>query len=137
MKIHRNIDAFAAGDYPVITLGTFDGVHLGHQKILKQLVDEANSKNGESIVITFAPHPRTVLNKTENGLYFINTIEEKIRHLENANITYLIIINFTKEFSQLTSEQFIKQYLVHKLKIKKLLVGYDHHFGRSTHPDRR
>ncbi|MCF8296804.1 MAG: bifunctional riboflavin kinase/FAD synthetase [Saprospiraceae bacterium] len=135
MKIYRNIDTFISKKFPVVTLGTFDGVHLGHQKILNRITEEAKLNNGESIVITFDPHPRMVLKKAKTGLSFINTIDEKIELLEKANIDNLIIINFTKEFSQLTSEEFIKQYLIDKLKIKKLIVGHDHHFGRDRMGD--
>ena len=130
MKIHKNLEEFTAMN-PAITVGTFDGVHLGHIQILNKLKEKASSINGESVVITFWPHPRFVLNYKNDNIKMINTIDEKIKLIEEQNIDHLIILKFTKEFAKLSSCEFIEQYLFKKFNIKALIVGYDHHFGKD------
>lgn len=131
MKVYRNIDEFENKKNAIVTTGTFDGVHYGHQKILSRLKEVSNSYKGETVIITFFPHPRLVLFPEDNDLKLINTLDEKINLLESAGIDHLIIIPFTKEFSRLSSLEFIQQILVDKIGTKKLVIGYDHHFGKN------
>ncbi|MBT4709605.1 MAG: bifunctional riboflavin kinase/FAD synthetase [Flavobacteriaceae bacterium] len=130
MKKINGIDNFSINSESIITLGTFDGVHKGHQKILKKLIKEAKKLNLESIVLTFFPHPRTVLNPNF-PLKLINTINERTRLFEKSGIDTLITHPFDKNFSELTPEKFVKDILVNKLNIKKILIGYDHRFGKN------
>ena len=130
MKKINGIDNFSINSESIITLGTFDGVHKGHQKILKKLIKEAKNLNLESIVLTFFPHPRTVLNPNF-PLKLINTINERTRLFEKSGIDTLITHPFDKNFSELTPEKFVKDILVNKLNIKKILIGYDHRFGKN------
>jgi riboflavin kinase / FMN adenylyltransferase len=131
MKIYHGIEDFAKLDFAVVTSGTFDGVHVGHQKIFSRLREIASRHNGETVVITFWPHPRLVLHPEDDSLKVLNTFEEKAELLKEQGINHLIRIPFTKEFSQLTSEQFIKKILVETIGTKKLVIGYDHHFGKN------
>jgi riboflavin kinase/FMN adenylyltransferase len=131
MKIYHGIDDFIKLDFAVVTSGTFDGVHLGHQKIFSRLKEIAARNGGETVVITFWPHPRLVLHPEDESLKLLNTFEEKAELLKKYGIQHLIRIPFTKEFSQLTSEQFIQQILVETIGTKKLVIGYDHHFGKN------
>lgn len=131
MKIYHGIDDFTALQYAVVTSGTFDGVHLGHQKIFSRLREIASRNFGETVVITFWPHPRLVLHPQEENLKLLNTFEEKAELLKDQGIQHLIRIPFTREFSQLSSEQFIKDILVKTIGTRKLVIGYDHHFGKN------
>ena len=130
MKVYHNIEAFNIEKSSVITIGTFDGVHNGHQVIISQLKNAARKINGESVVLTFFPHPRMVLYPDDHELRLINTIDERINLLEKAGIDHLIIHPFSKDFSQLGSTEFVRDILVNKLKVNTLIIGYDHHFGR-------
>jgi riboflavin kinase/FMN adenylyltransferase len=131
MKIYHGIDDFTALQFAVVTSGTFDGVHVGHQKILSRLREIASRNFGETVVITFWPHPRLVLHPEDDNLKLLNTFEEKADLLKDQGIQHLIRIPFTKEFSQLTSGQFIEEILVKTIGTRKLVIGYDHHFGRN------
>lgn len=113
-----------------VTIGTFDGVHIGHRKILERLINSAKVLELKSTVLTFFPHPRMVLQK-DVSIKLLNTIDEKIRILEELGIDYLIVHPFTKKFSRLTATQFVKDILVDDLKTKKIIIGYDHRFGRN------
>lgn len=134
MKIYYDIDSFKKVPNAVVTIGTFDGVHIGHQVILKKLVNSAKEIGGESVVVTFYPHPRQVLSSDAN-IRFISTQEEKISLLESLGIDNLIIINFTREFALIPSESFIKDYLVKNIHPAVLIIGYDHHFGKGRTGD--
>ncbi len=134
MKIWRNIKEFNARN-PVITIGIFDGVHRGHQFLIEELKNQAVQRKGESAVLTLWPHPRLVLNKDPENLRYLTTIEEKAYLLEKEGIDHFVIIPFTKEFSKLNSCDFVEEYLVKKLKIKKLLIGFNHKFGRNREGD--
>lgn len=131
MKIYHGIDDFSQLQYAVVTSGTFDGVHLGHQKIFSRLREIASRNFGETVVLTFWPHPRLVLHPEDEGLKLLNTFEEKADLLKDQGIQHLIRIPFTKEFSQLSSEEFIRQILVKTIGTRKLVIGYDHHFGKN------
>ena len=113
-----------------ITIGTFDGVHIGHRKILERLINNAKVLELKSTVLTFFPHPRMVLQK-DVSIKLLNTIDEKIKILEELGIDYLIVHPFTKDFSRLTATQFVRDILVNELKTKKIIIGYDHRFGRN------
>lgn len=115
----------------MVTTGTFDGVHLGHQKIISRLKEAAKEEGGETVLFTFYPHPRMVLFPEDNDLKLINTQEEKIALLEYYGIDHLIVYPFTKEFSRLTSIEFVRDILVNTMKTKRLVIGYNHHFGRN------
>ena len=134
MKIFNNINEFNCKKSTIITIGTFDGVHLGHQKILKKLNIEAENNGLESSVLTFFPHPRTVLNP-DSSLKLINTIDERISLFKKSKIDNLIVHPFTKGFSELDSEDYVKNILVDQLKAKIVLIGYDHKFGKNRTAD--
>lgn len=127
MKIHTSINNIVF-DNPVVSIGIFDGVHHGHRTILKTLVEEKNKINGEAVVITFWPHPRVVLGKTEN-LKFLTALDEKIELLEDLGIDHLIQIPFTKELSRIQACDFTKDYLVDQINVKVLVSGFNHQFG--------
>jgi len=130
LKIYKDIENVSAKN-PVITVGAFDGVHLGHLQIFNKVKEKAREINGESVVLTFWPHPRLVLDPDGDKIKMINTIDEKIELIKEQGIDHLIILKFTEDFAKLSSCDFIEQYLFRKLKIKALIVGYDHHFGRD------
>ena len=130
MVIHTNIDSFNIKN-PVLTIGVFDGVHEGHREVLNRLKEIATEKDGESVVLTLWPHPRIVLDKDVDSLRLLNNIEEKKYLLSKTGIDHLIVLPFTKEFSQLSACDFIEQYLVKKIKVKHLVVGYNHQFGKD------
>jgi riboflavin kinase / FMN adenylyltransferase len=116
---------------PIVTIGTFDGVHLGHCKILHRIKQKAKAAGGQSVVITFNPHPRQVLFPFDENLKLLTTQEEKIEYLEKNGIDVVIILPFTKEFSRMTATEFIRDILVNEIGVKELVIGYDHHFGRN------
>ncbi len=131
MKIYHGIDDFTQLQFAVVTSGTFDGVHIGHQKIFSRLREISLRNAGETVVLTYWPHPRLVLHPEDDTLKLLNTFEEKADQLKDQGIQHLIRIPFTKEFSQLTSEQFIQEVLVKTIGTRKLVIGYDHHFGKN------
>ena len=130
MKIIRSITAFNSSEKTIVTIGTFDGIHIGHQKILKDLIKTAKKEGKKSVLLTFFPHPRMVLQK-ENKILLLNTIKEKSSLLEKMGLDYLIIHPFSKEFSRLTALDFVRDILVNKLNTSRLIIGYDHHFGKN------
>jgi len=131
MKIYHGIDDFSKLNNAVVTSGTFDGVHVGHQRILSRLKEIAEKYNGETVVITFWPHPRLVLYPEDNSLQVLNTFEEKADLLKEQGIQHLLRIPFTKEFSQISSQEFIRKIIVQQIGTKKLVIGYDHRFGKN------
>jgi riboflavin kinase/FMN adenylyltransferase len=131
MKIYHSLDSFEKLEYGVVTSGTFDGVHLGHQKILSRLLEISRQSGGESVVLTFWPHPRTVVSEDSQSLQLLSTVEEKIELFSRLGIHHLAIVPFTRAFSELSSDDFIQQILVDKIGTKKLVIGYDHRFGRN------
>lgn len=131
MKVYKNIAEVPSLRNPVVTVGTFDGVHLGHRKIFETMVESAQKLSGESVVITFDPHPRLVLYPDSKDLKFINTQAKKIEQIGKAGIGHLLVIPFTREFSNTASADFIRKYIVDLLHARKLVIGYDHHFGKD------
>jgi len=134
MTSFSNIDEFNSTDYTILTIGTFDGVHLGHQKVLERLTKEAKNNNLKSTVLTFFPHPRTVLNPNK-PLKLINSVNERTDLLSKSKIDNLIIHPFDKSFSELDPEKYVLEILVKKLKAKIILIGYDHKFGKNRTAD--
>ena len=135
MKIYNNFSEFVKVPNAIVTIGTFDGVHLGHKAILKDMVKTAKEIGGETVVITFYPHPRQVLNINAANLRFITTQEEKLKRLEMSGVDNVIVVNFTKEFSRVSSEDFISEYILKHINPVKLVIGYDHHFGNNRMGD--
>ncbi|WP_181305424.1 bifunctional riboflavin kinase/FAD synthetase [Rufibacter sp. XAAS-G3-1] len=131
MIVIRELSLFPSLSHAVVTSGTFDGVHVGHQKILSRLIETARQCDGQSVVITYWPHPRTVLNPQDNSLRLLSTIEERIAALRAFGVDYLLLLPFTKEFAQLSSEEYIQQILIQTIQTKKLVIGYDHRFGKN------
>ena len=130
MQVHRSIDALPSFRRSVITIGTFDGVHQGHRKIIAALREEAQRVHGESVIITFDPHPRKVVQPSVQ-LHLINTLDEKIELLQSAGIDHLVIVPFTESFAALTASEYITDFLVKKFAPHTIIIGYDHHFGKG------
>ena len=137
MKIHYGFEDVGQIKNAVVTTGSFDGVHMGHQVILKKLNELAAKENGESVLITFYPHPRLVLYPDSSGkdLLMINTRKEKILLLEKAGLDHVIFVKFTKEFAETSSIEFVKTYLINKLHTRKIVTGENHHFGKNRTGD--
>lgn len=131
MNIYHSLESFERLDYGVVTSGTFDGVHLGHKKILSRLREISDQSGGETVVLTFWPHPRTVVSEDSQSLQLLSTIDEKIELFSQLGIQHLLIVPFTRAFSELSSHEYIQQILVEKIGTKKLIIGYDHRFGRN------
>jgi riboflavin kinase/FMN adenylyltransferase len=142
MQVHRALNQLPSFNNAVVTIGTFDGVHTGHLQIIKQLKEEAAKVNGESVIITFHPHPRIVLSsfqqnesKPVSPVSLLNTLDEKIELLNQHNIDQLVVVPFTKEFSELSADEYIKNFLTDKFHPHTIIIGYDHHFGRQRRGD--
>lgn len=130
MLVHRTIENLPPFRNAVITIGTFDGVHEGHKKIISALVTEAKAVNGESVIITFDPHPRKIVDP-EKPLQLINTLEEKTELLAKTGIDHLVVVPFTPGFAEQTAEQYIKNFLIDNFHPATIIIGYDHHFGKG------
>lgn len=131
MNIYHSLDSFQKLEYGVVTSGTFDGVHLGHKKILSRLREISEQSGGETVVLTFWPHPRMVVSEDSQDLQLLSTIDEKIELFSQLGIHHLLIVPFTRAFSELSCHEYIKEILVEKIGTKKLVIGYDHRFGRN------
>ena len=131
MKIYNHLSEFKRLNNAVATIGTFDGVHYGHQKIIKRLCELAKATGGESVILTFFPHPRLIIDPENQDLKMINTIAEKAEILASLGVDHLIITPFTRDFSNLSPSEYIKNILVDTIGIKQLIVGYDHRFGKD------
>lgn len=131
MKVYQSLAAYEAGPRTVATIGTFDGVHIGHRTILERLVQSAREAGGESVLISFHPHPRLVLFPENNPLRLLHTLDEKIAMLDQIGLDKLLLIPFTRDFSRMSSRQFIRNVLVDTVRIHKIVIGYDHHFGKN------
>ena len=130
MKVINSIDNYSSEKKSIITIGTFDGIHIGHEKVIRTLVKESLSKNLLANILTFFPHPRMVLNK-DSEIKLIDTIKEKEKKLKNLGVNTLIIHPFTKEFSRMSSIEFTRDILIKKLNVYKIILGYDHRFGKN------
>lgn len=131
MNIFEGLQASLTITHPVVTIGNFDGVHVGHQKIIHRLNQEAKKNGGESVLFTFHPHPRLVLNPGDTSLKLLQTQVEKTKKLKEFGLQNLIVYPFSKEFSQLNAQEFVRDILVEKIGVKTLVIGYDHHFGKN------
>lgn len=130
MRVHRSIEQLPSFSNAVITIGTFDGVHEGHKKIIDALIREAASVQGESVIISFHPHPRKIVNPDEH-LQLINTLDEKTELLSKTGIDHLVIVPFSYEFSEQTADEYIENFLIKKFHPHTIIIGYDHHFGKE------
>lgn len=131
MIVHRGLDDLQPLTNAIVTSGTFDGVHRGHQTILARLTEVAKASNGPSVLITYWPHPRTVVSNDSQDLKLLTSLDEKIELIDQAGVDHLVVIPFTRSFSQLSSEEYIRQILIEKIGTRKLVIGYDHRFGRD------
>jgi len=131
LKIYHNLSEFTKLDNAIVTIGTFDGVHFGHQKIIKQLVEKAKTDGGESVILTFFPHPRMIIDPENQDLKMINTINEKAEILKSLGVDHLIITPFTRDFSNQLPDDYIKNTLVNNIGTKHIIIGYDHRFGKD------
>lgn len=131
MKVYRDLSEVPDLRNLVLTQGTFDGVHRGHVNVLQQVVQEAHQKQGESMLLTFYPHPRLVLYPNDNSLRLLNTIEEKAELVEKAGIDHMLVLPFTDEISKLSPLEFVRDILVNQLHVNTMIVGYDHRFGKN------
>ena len=134
MKIFDDVNNIPPFKNAVLTIGTFDGVHKGHQKIIAQLINEAKKIDGETVIITFYPHPRQVI-KPDSKIEFLNDIKEKAALLEAAGVDNLVVINFNDSFASLTAEEYINEFLIKTFHHKKIVIGYDHRFGKGRTGD--
>jgi len=130
MLVHRTIEGLPSFTNAVITIGTFDGVHLGHRKIIDALVAQSRSVQGESVLITFEPHPRKIVHPSES-LQLITTLEEKARLLAETGIDHVVVVPFTREFADQPAEKYIEDFLIGRFKPHTIIIGYDHHFGKD------
>jgi riboflavin kinase / FMN adenylyltransferase len=131
MKVHQDLHTLPQFSNPVLTIGSFDGVHLGHRRIIQQLINHAEAVKGESILITFEPHPRLIINPNDSKLKLLNTLQEKINLLSELGLDHLVVVPFDEQFRALTAKQYVSDFLVAKFKPKTLIIGYDHHFGNN------
>jgi riboflavin kinase/FMN adenylyltransferase len=130
MQVHRSIEGIPRFTNAVITIGTFDGVHEGHKKIIDALILEARSVQGDAIIVTFQPHPRKIINPNEH-LQLINTLDEKTELLERSGIDHLVIVPFSQEFASQTADEYIENFLISRFHPHTIIIGYDHHFGKG------
>jgi riboflavin kinase / FMN adenylyltransferase len=135
MQVHRNLAQLPSFRNAIVTIGTFDGVHLGHQKIIRQLKEEAKQHNGETIIITFHPHPRKVVSSVPGDIKLLTTLEERTALLEDTGIDHLVVVPFDNKFSNLSAEDFITEFLYKSFKPHTLIIGYDHRFGKGRKGD--
>ena len=133
MQVHRNIQNLPRFKNAVVTIGTFDGVHAGHQQIIAQLKQEAAFINGETVIITFHPHPRKIVSVKQ--LYILNTLEEKIELLEARGVDHLVVAPFDDSFAHQSAEKYVKHFLFEKFHPHTVIIGYDHRFGNGRHGD--
>ena len=135
MQVHNNIDNLPVFKNAVITIGTFDGVHSGHQQIINTLKEAAAQADGESIIITFHPHPRKVVSSAVTGIRLINTLNERIELIQKSGVDHLVIVPFTDYFANQTAEEYISDFLVNKFHPHTIIIGYDHRFGKERMGD--
>lgn len=131
IQVHRDLNKLPDFTNAVVTIGTFDGVHLGHQQIIRQLKAEAEAVGGETVIITFHPHPRTIIFGGAQKVPVINTLEEKIELLDNQQVKHLVVAPFDDAFANQTAEEYVQRFLVDKFHPHTIIIGYDHHFGKN------
>lgn len=131
LKVYQNLSEYSPLSKAIVTVGTFDGVHIGHQKLLSTINELAIEEGGESVLLTFSPHPRLVLFPDDDSLRLLNDLNEKIKRLEKTGIQHLIIHPFTLDFSRTTALEYVRDMLVKGIGVHKLVIGYDHHFGKD------
>lgn len=131
MRIVRQLSPEIKFNNPILTLGTYDGVHLGHQEIIRSLVEKAQKEGKESVLFTFDPHPRKVLYPESHSVKLVDTVEEKLVKLEKLGLDTVILFPFTKEFSRLSAMEFVRDVLVNQIGISEMHIGHDHHFGKN------
>jgi riboflavin kinase / FMN adenylyltransferase len=135
MQVHRDISSLPLFHHAVVTIGTFDGVHLGHRQIIRQLREEANAINGETIIITFHPHPRKVVAAEKPAIHLLNTLQEKAALLEKEGIDHLVVVPFTESFSMQSATAYVNDFLIRYFHPHTLIIGYDHKFGKGREGD--
>jgi riboflavin kinase / FMN adenylyltransferase len=135
MQVHRSLEGLPDFHHPVLTLGTFDGVHMGHRRILQRVRQIADEQGGEAVLLTFFPHPRLVLNPEDNSLKLLSTLEEKAELLEVQGIDHLVVLPFDAQFARMAAEDFVRDVLLQSLRMESLVVGYDHRFGTGRTGD--
>ena len=131
LKVYHNLSEYSPHSKAIVTVGTFDGVHIGHQKLLSTINELAIQEGGESVLLTFSPHPRLVLFPEDDSLRLLNDLNEKIKRLEKTGLQHLIIHPFTLDFSRTTALEYVRDMLVEGIGVHKLVIGYDHHFGKD------
>jgi riboflavin kinase/FMN adenylyltransferase len=134
MRIIKDLAEIKRDEKSVITLGTFDGLHLGHQQIVNEVIEKSNQIDGRNFLVTFEPHPRKVI-PGRNDVKLLSTLDEKIEILENLGLKNLFVVNFTMEFSKQSPEEFVKKYLIEGIGLSEIVIGYDHHFGKGRDGD--
>jgi riboflavin kinase/FMN adenylyltransferase len=132
MKVHFDIEKLPAFTRAVITIGTFDGVHNGHRQVLAKLTERAKEVGGESVIVTFHPHPRKVVTSAILGIRLLNTLEERLKLLSELSVDHVVVVPFTDAFANLTADQYISDFLVKRFNPHTIITGYDHQFGRAT-----
>jgi riboflavin kinase / FMN adenylyltransferase len=135
MQVHYDIDDLPRFKNAVITIGTFDGVHMGHRQIIAKLKDEAAAVSGETVIITFHPHPRKIVSSVYTGIRLINTLDEKLEILTGLGIDHVVVVPFTEVFANQTANAYIKDFLVDKFHPHTIIIGYDHRFGKERKGD--
>ena len=135
MNVFDSLSEVKKDKNTVVTIGTFDGIHLGHKKIIEKVIEKTSGYGGRNFVVTFDPHPRSVVSNGKD-IKLLNTLEEKLNILSDFGIQNMLVIKFTKEFSQLSSEEFFKKYIIDGIGIKEVVIGYDHHFGKGRGGDK-
>lgn len=134
MKVFKNLNEVKLDKRTIVTIGTFDGVHMGHQKVISKILNTAKNENLESIIVTFAQHPRNVLNNNDD-VAILNTTSEKLDLLQKLGVQNVLLLDFNDELANLTGEEFVEKVLINKLKIQKIIIGYDHRFGKNRASD--
>jgi len=135
MQVHRNLEQLPEFKNAILTIGTFDGVHLGHQKIISQLNEAAKAHDGETVIVTFHPHPRKIVSSVPGDIKLLTTLEERIALLQNAGVDHLVVVPFDNKFSNLSADEFITEFLHKSFKPHTLIIGYDHRFGKGRKGD--
>ncbi|HPG12897.1 MAG TPA: adenylyltransferase/cytidyltransferase family protein, partial [Chitinophagaceae bacterium] len=130
MQVHYEIDKLPPFRNAVLTIGTFDGVHMGHRQIIEKLKAEASKIEGETVIITFHPHPRKIVSSAILGIRLINTLEEKIELLRSMGIDHLVVVPFTDAFANQLANEYIENFLIQRFHPHTIIIGYDHRFGR-------